>query len=108
MTAWCTAHWEYDLRTALQIAEAEEPIKPLWLEDPLQVQYSEEWAKLCEGAHVVSLFRSLAFRTSARPVGATPRSVSVIRSPQRSAMILIRSHFLWVPYAHGLALDPNH
>ena len=26
----------------------------------------------------------------------------------RSAMISIRSHFLWVRYAHGLVLDPNY
>src|SRR6516165_8305585 len=45
-------HWEYDFRTAVQIAEAVEPIKPLWLEDPLQVEYSEEWSKLCQSARV--------------------------------------------------------
>ena len=45
-------HWEYDARTALQIAEAVEPIKPLWLEDPLQVEYSEAWTSLCQSAHV--------------------------------------------------------
>ncbi|HXB68438.1 MAG TPA: mandelate racemase/muconate lactonizing enzyme family protein [Candidatus Acidoferrales bacterium] len=45
-------HWEYDLRTAIQIAEAVEPIKPLWLEDPLQVEYSEAWTRLCQSARV--------------------------------------------------------
>ena len=45
-------HWEYDLRTAIQIAEAVEPVKPLWLEDPLQVEYSEAWTSLCQSAHV--------------------------------------------------------
>src|SRR5579862_5744446 len=45
-------HWEYDFRTAVQIAEAVESIKPLWLEDPLQVDYSEEWSKLCEASRV--------------------------------------------------------
>ena len=39
-------HWEYDLRTSIQIAEAVEPIKPMWLEDPLQVEYSESWRRL--------------------------------------------------------------
>lgn len=39
-------HWEYDLRTSIQIAEAVEPIKPMWLEDPLQVEYSESWTAL--------------------------------------------------------------
>ena len=45
-------HWEYDLRTAMQIADAVEPIKPLWFEDPLQVEYSEDWSKLCQSARV--------------------------------------------------------
>jgi L-alanine-DL-glutamate epimerase-like enolase superfamily enzyme len=45
-------HWEYDLRTAIQIAEAVEPIKPLWFEDPLQVEYSEVWPRLCQSVHV--------------------------------------------------------
>lgn len=45
-------HWEYDLRTAIQIAEAVEPIKPLWLEDPLQVEYSEDWTSLCQASRV--------------------------------------------------------
>jgi len=46
------SHWEYDLRTAIQIAEAVEPIKPLWLEDPIQIDYSDAWVKLCQASHV--------------------------------------------------------
>jgi L-alanine-DL-glutamate epimerase-like enolase superfamily enzyme len=45
-------HWEYDLRTSLQIAEAVAPMKPLWLEDPLQVEYTESWKRLVAGSHV--------------------------------------------------------
>jgi L-alanine-DL-glutamate epimerase-like enolase superfamily enzyme len=45
-------HWEYDLRTAIQIAEAIQSIRPLWFEDPLQVEYSESWTRLCASAHV--------------------------------------------------------
>jgi L-alanine-DL-glutamate epimerase-like enolase superfamily enzyme len=45
-------HWEYDLRTAIQIAEAVESIKPMWFEDPLQVEYSEAWTALRAASHV--------------------------------------------------------
>ena len=39
-------HWEYDVRTAIQIAEAVAPIKPLWLEDAMIVNHSESWKRL--------------------------------------------------------------
>jgi len=45
-------HWEYDLRTAIQIAEAIEPIKPMWFEDALQVEYSDAWTALRAASHV--------------------------------------------------------
>ena len=45
-------HWEYDLRTSIQLAEAVEGMKPLWLEDPLPVAYSDSWKRLCEVARV--------------------------------------------------------
>lgn len=45
-------HWEFDLRTSIQIAQAVAPIKPLWLEDPLPVAYSESWLRLCESSTV--------------------------------------------------------
>jgi L-alanine-DL-glutamate epimerase-like enolase superfamily enzyme len=45
-------HWEYDLRTAIQISEAVEPIKPVWLEDPLPVDYSDSWKRLCAASKV--------------------------------------------------------
>jgi L-alanine-DL-glutamate epimerase-like enolase superfamily enzyme len=45
-------HWEYDLRTSIQIAEAVEPIRPMWLEDPLPVEYSESWRRLCASSRV--------------------------------------------------------
>ncbi len=45
-------HWEYDLRTAIQLSEAVAPIKPLWLEDPLPVDYSDSWKRLCASSHV--------------------------------------------------------
>ena len=45
-------HWEYDLRTAIQIAQAVEAVKPVWLEDPLQVEYSESWKRLVQSSNV--------------------------------------------------------
>jgi L-alanine-DL-glutamate epimerase-like enolase superfamily enzyme len=45
-------HWEFDLRTSIQIAEAVAPMKPLWLEDPLNVEYSEAWKRLVASSHV--------------------------------------------------------
>jgi L-alanine-DL-glutamate epimerase-like enolase superfamily enzyme len=45
-------HWEYDLRTSIQIAEAVEPIKPMWFEDPLQVEFSDAWTALRAASHV--------------------------------------------------------
>ncbi|HEU0122164.1 MAG TPA: mandelate racemase/muconate lactonizing enzyme family protein [Bryobacteraceae bacterium] len=45
-------HWEYDVRTAIQIANAVESIKPLWLEDPLLVDYSSSWQRLTASSKV--------------------------------------------------------
>lgn len=45
-------HWEYDLRTAIQLAEAVEPVKPLWLEDPMPPDFSESWVRLAEASKV--------------------------------------------------------
>ena len=45
-------HWEYDLRTSIQIAEALESSKPVWLEDPLPVDYSDSWKRLCAASKV--------------------------------------------------------
>ena len=45
-------HWEYDLRTAIQIADAVESCKPVWLEDPLPVDYSDSWKRLCAASKV--------------------------------------------------------
>ncbi len=39
-------HWEYDLRAAIQLAEAVESIKPLWLEDPMPPDFSNAWVRL--------------------------------------------------------------
>jgi L-alanine-DL-glutamate epimerase-like enolase superfamily enzyme len=45
-------HWQYDLRTSIQIAEAVESCRPVWLEDPLPVDYSDSWKRLCAASKV--------------------------------------------------------
>lgn len=45
-------HWEYDLRTSIQLAEAVEPVKPVWLEDALPVDYSDSWKRLTAASRV--------------------------------------------------------
>jgi L-alanine-DL-glutamate epimerase-like enolase superfamily enzyme len=45
-------HWEFDLNSALELARAVAPIKPLWLEDPLLVPYTDSWKRLTEESPV--------------------------------------------------------
>ena len=59
----CHCHWEYDLRTAIQLAEAIEPIKPLWLEDPMPPDFSESWVRLASESKVpIGMGENLARR----------------------------------------------
>ena len=61
-------HWEYDVRTAIQIAEAVESIKPLWLEDPLLVDYSSSWQRLTASSKVpICMGENLARREGFHP-----------------------------------------
>ena len=39
-------HWEFDLRSAIELAQAVATVKPRFLEDPLPVAYSESWKRL--------------------------------------------------------------
>ena len=60
-------HWEYDVRTSMQLAEAVAPIKPFWFEDPLQPEWSPAWNRLCDAATVPictgeNLFRRHGFK----------------------------------------------
>jgi L-alanine-DL-glutamate epimerase-like enolase superfamily enzyme len=45
-------HWEYNLPAAIQLAQAVGPMKPMWLEDPLGVDYSESWLRLVNSTTV--------------------------------------------------------
>lgn len=45
-------HNEWDLPTALGIADAVAPIKPLWIEDALPTLYSDSWRSFCQASPV--------------------------------------------------------
>lgn len=45
-------HNEYDLPSAIGIAKAVESIKPMWLEDPLPVLYTDSWKSFKESVDV--------------------------------------------------------
>ncbi|MCC6860700.1 MAG: mandelate racemase/muconate lactonizing enzyme family protein [Bryobacterales bacterium] len=45
-------HWEYDVRTSIQLAEAVAPARPLWLEDPMIPDYSDSWKRLVASSPV--------------------------------------------------------
>lgn len=43
---------EYDLRSAMQLAEALEPVKPLWLGEPMPPDFSPAWVRLAQASKV--------------------------------------------------------
>ncbi|MBK9169425.1 MAG: mandelate racemase/muconate lactonizing enzyme family protein [Bryobacterales bacterium] len=45
-------HWEYSFRSSVDLAQAVEPIKPLFLEDPMPTMYNEGWPKLVTMSNV--------------------------------------------------------
>ncbi len=45
-------HWEHSLNDAIKLAEAIEPIKPLWLEDPMPPEFSNAWVHLTQVSKV--------------------------------------------------------
>ena len=60
-------HWEYDLIDALELARAVQPIRPMWLEDPMPPDYSGAWVKLTAASPVPiltgeNLYRVQGFR----------------------------------------------
>jgi L-alanine-DL-glutamate epimerase-like enolase superfamily enzyme len=45
-------HWEFDFDSALRLANAVAPVRPIWMEDPLPIAYNEQWIKLTEKSPV--------------------------------------------------------
>ena len=45
-------HWEFDFDSALRLARAVAPIRPIWMEDPLPFAFNDQWVKLTEQSPV--------------------------------------------------------
>jgi gluconate/galactonate dehydratase len=46
------AHWKYDVRDAIQMAKAIEPVKPMWLEDPVPPGNVEAMARVTHAVDI--------------------------------------------------------
>src|SRR5258708_9528441 len=46
------AHWKYDVRDAINMAKAIEPVKPMWLEDPVPAGNPEGMARVTHAVNV--------------------------------------------------------
>ena len=46
------AHWKYDVRDAIQMAKVIEPVKPMWLEDPVPPGNPEAMARVTQAVDV--------------------------------------------------------
>jgi L-alanine-DL-glutamate epimerase-like enolase superfamily enzyme len=44
--------WNYDLLAAIQLSQALEPVKPLWIEDPMPPDFSNAWVHLTQVSKV--------------------------------------------------------
>jgi L-alanine-DL-glutamate epimerase-like enolase superfamily enzyme len=45
-------HWEFNFIDALNLARGLAPMRPKWLEDPLPIEFNEQWVKLTEQSPV--------------------------------------------------------
>lgn len=46
------AHWRYDVRDVIQLAKALEPVKPMWLEDPVPPENPEAMARVTHSVDI--------------------------------------------------------
>ena len=72
------AHWKYDVRDAIQMAKAIEPVKPMWLEDPVPPGNFEAMARVTHAVEIPictgeNLYTRDGFRRSDRDAGLRHR-----------------------------------
>jgi L-alanine-DL-glutamate epimerase-like enolase superfamily enzyme len=48
----CQCQGEFDLHAAVQLSEAIEPVKPLWIEDPMPPDFNDSWVELTSASKV--------------------------------------------------------
>jgi L-alanine-DL-glutamate epimerase-like enolase superfamily enzyme len=61
-------HWEFNFVDALRLARGVAPMRPDWLEDPMPVEFNEQWVKLTEQSPVPILCgENLYTRADFRP-----------------------------------------
>ena len=44
--------WDHDLTSAIELSEVLEPVKPLWIEDPMPPDFSNAWVELTRASKV--------------------------------------------------------
>jgi len=87
----CGCHGEYDLNTAIQLAEAIKPAKPLWLEDPMPPDFNDAWTRLTAASKVpIGAGESLARRGGFRDF-ITRQGCHIVQLDIRNAGGLLES-----------------
>lgn len=82
---------EYDLRSALQLTEALDPVKPLWLEDPLPPDFSQSWVRLTQTSKVpIATGENLARRQGFRDF-IVSQGCDIVQVDMRNAGGLLES-----------------
>lgn len=78
-------HWEYDMETAIQLAKVLEPIRPLWLEDPMIVDYSDAWKTLKSQTSIPILTGENLLRRQGFLPFVENRAISIVNPDVRNA-----------------------
>ena len=87
----CQCQGEFDLHAAVQLSEAVEPVKPLWIEDPMPPDFNDSWVELSSASKVpIATGESLAGRRGFRDF-LTRRGCRVAQLDVRNAGGLLES-----------------
>jgi L-alanine-DL-glutamate epimerase-like enolase superfamily enzyme len=105
------AHWKYDVRDAIQMARAIEPVKPMWLEDPVPPGNPEAMARVTHAVDVPictgeNLYTRDGFRRLIELQGCDAVHIDIPKSggllESKRIHDLADSHYIWTA-AHNPA-----